>query len=216
MDWRASRRTALSGCSRACFCEQSPGEYQTTNPEIQIQKVRPHNVDGVLLHQRIHQDALSPRRRLLLQQAIHQPARLLQQQTSVEALLLHPGLHDRRVQPPLLAVRVDDVVADQAGNHRPGDLDLAAGFSVQLLVAEHVRQEVGAGDEDAPLAGEPEQRGAVVLQGLAQPALVDFVLAHGAPEAQDGDVEGDARESGEVEGDVEIPPEEREEDEGDC
>lgn len=76
---------------------------------------------------------------------------------------------------------INDVITNQRSNDTPRDLLLTPSFGINILMPEHVNQELRPRGEDIPPSCEPDIHGAVFLQRLSEPAVVDVVLAHVAP-----------------------------------
>lgn len=85
---------------------------------------------------------------------------------------------------------IDNIIPHQRRNHTPRNLLLTARLSVHVFVPEHVYQELRPGREDVPSSGEPDLHGAVFFERCAEPPVVDGVLAHVAPQTEEGDVDG--------------------------
>lgn len=81
---------------------------------------------------------------------------------------------------------IDNIIPDQRRNHAPGDLLLAPSLGIHVFVPKHIHQVLRTRCEDVPSSGEPDLNGAVFFERFAQPAVVNGVLAHVAPETEEG------------------------------
>lgn len=84
---------------------------------------------------------------------------------------------------------IDNIISNQRRNHAPGDFLLAPSLGIHVFVPKHIYQVQWARCEDVPSSGKPDLDGTVFFERFAQPAVIDSVLAHVAPETEEGYVD---------------------------
>lgn len=153
--------------------------------KVNVEETLAHDRDGVSKNERVDHHTLARRGpRMGLQQELRQFLGLVDEWPTIEVPFGHPRRHNRSVQSPIVAMGADNVITKNRGNDAPWDLLLIPGFCINMFIAEHISQIPGLDDENTPSARKPESDRTMLFEGLSQPAIVDFVLAQIAPEAQ--------------------------------